>query len=119
MINDSSGFKKIDFYGTITDKIHAQLLMLESVYRLTLCLSIGLPNETEADYFYVDVFNTNYVKENKFVMGSKSFVIDDFDDIENEIKIFVNSICGEDWEEILVKLRRYFDWEYENHKFIP
>lgn len=112
--------KEIAFTGSIS-KLDAQLIMCETQYRLSLCLSIGEKGAEGADYFYVDVFNTQYVKDFRFVSGSKSFVIDDIDDIddlEKEIKYFVNSISGKDWEDVLNKLRYYFDWEYENLKFV-
>lgn len=52
-------------------------------------------------------------------MGSKCFIAaDDIDDIENEVRVFANSIHGNSWDDILIQLRRYFDWEYENHKFV-
>ncbi|VEI58516.1 Uncharacterised protein [Pasteurella multocida] len=114
--------KEFGFYGDIIDKNDAQLRMLSSPYRLTLCLSIGENEKIGSDYFYVDVINVAYVKLSKCTIGSKCFIftddVDDIDDIEYEIKMFVNSIYGNSWEDILVQLRRYFDWEYENHQFV-
>ncbi|NBI14101.1 hypothetical protein GVX81_10975 [[Haemophilus] felis] len=114
--------KNFEFYGSVIDKNDAQLLMLSPEYRLTLCLSIGETGKIGADYFYVDVINVAYVKSSRLTMGSKSFIatddIDNIDDIENEIRVFVNSIYGKSWEDVLVQLRRYFDWEYENHKLV-
>ncbi|OOF45780.1 hypothetical protein BKK52_12110 [Rodentibacter trehalosifermentans] len=113
--------KDIGFNG-ISSKLEAQLIMCEPEYYIPLCLSIGKKGDIGADYFYVDVFNIQYAKKSRFLACSKCFIvsddIDDIDDIEKEIKYFVNSIHGKDWEDVLNQLRRYFDWEYENHKFV-
>ncbi|WP_404800576.1 Imm8 family immunity protein [Avibacterium paragallinarum] len=37
------------------------------------------------------------------------------DELEKEIKLFVNSIYGYSWNEVLNKLRKYFKWEYEDY----
>lgn len=112
--------KDIDFYGVIIDKSQARLLMLEDSYCIQLCLSIGVEDSVGADYFYVDVFNLNWVKKSKFMLGYNSIIFDsdDFDELEKELKILVNSIEGESWEDILNILRKYFAWEYEDHKFV-
>ncbi|BFU60552.1 MULTISPECIES: Imm8 family immunity protein [Rodentibacter] len=115
--------KDIYFY-TVSNKYEAQLAMLEPTYCLTLSLSIGEQDNISADYFLVHVVNLNWVKhwieKDKILLGEKTIIVDfdDFDDLERELKILVNSIEGETWEDILRKLRKYFEWEYEDHKFV-
>ncbi|TCP92055.1 immunity protein 8 of polymorphic toxin system [Cricetibacter osteomyelitidis] len=115
--------KDIYFY-TVSNKYEAQLAMLEPIYCLTLSLSIGIPDDISSDYFLVHVVNLNWVRywveKDKALLGEKTIIVDfdDFDDLEKELKFLVNSIEGETWEDILSKLRKYFDWEYENHKFV-
>ncbi|WGE92206.1 Imm8 family immunity protein [Actinobacillus genomosp. 1] len=114
--------KSINYCG-VSSKNEAQELMLDPTgYNLKISLTIGEKGKEGGDYFAVEVFNTQLVKSAQIVLASKSFIvcddIDDIDDIEREIKYKVNSISGEDWEEVLNKLRYYFDWEYENLKFV-
>ncbi|OOF46836.1 hypothetical protein BKK52_10690 [Rodentibacter trehalosifermentans] len=114
--------KDINYCG-LHSKNEAQLSILDpSGYHLQLSLTIGEKEKDGGDYFDVDVFNTKLVKNGKVILASKSFIvaddIDDIDDIEKEIKYFINSISGESWCDVLIQLRRHFDWEYENHKFV-
>ncbi|MGV6989418.1 Imm8 family immunity protein [Testudinibacter sp. P80/BLE/0925] len=111
--------KRIDFNGYIHNKDEAQNALLDSSYFIPLCLSIGEKGKDGADFFDVDVFNTGWVKEKKMVFGGGSFIFDDFDDfddIEKSIKNFIDSIYGESWSDVLIKLRKYFSWEYENYQ---
>lgn len=111
--------KRIDFNGPIFNRDEAQLAILNSTYFISLCLSIGEKGKEGADYFYVDIFNTNWIKEKKIVLGNNSIILDDFDDfddIENSIAELINTIYGNSWDEVLIKLRQYFDWEYEKLK---
>ena len=38
------------------------------------------------------------------------------DDIENYLSLMINSISGETWDDIVIKLQKYFDWEYEGYR---
>ncbi|NBH74970.1 Imm8 family immunity protein [Rodentibacter pneumotropicus] len=114
--------KDINYYG-VSSKNEAQLLILDPTgYNLKLSLTIGEKGKESGDYFSVEVFNIKLVRNAKIVLASKSFIvcddIDDIDDIEREIRYRVNSISGDSWEDVLNQLRYYFDWEYENHKFV-
>ena len=112
--------KDIIYWG-VYDKYAAQIEILKEDYFLQLTLRIGIQGESGADDFDVVLCSIGHVKKNKFFVGAKSFIvdndIDDIDDIESQINHFVSGITGEDWNRMLIKLRRYFDWEYENsHK---
>ncbi|MCK3656288.1 hypothetical protein A4G19_11240 [Pasteurellaceae bacterium Macca] len=115
--------KNISFY-TVSNKHEAQLVMLEPVCCLTLSLSIGEMNSPCSDYFLVHIVNINWVKywvqKDKLLPGEKIIIVDldNFEELEEKLKIFVNSIEGESWEDILKKLRKYFGWEYEDHNFV-
>lgn len=94
-------------YYSVSSKYEAQLLMLEQTgYNLKLSLTIGEKGECGGDYFTVDVFNIDLLKNTKMLLVSKSFVVND--DIELEFQHCVNSITGKDWNEVLNKLRYYF-----------
>ncbi|TNH21256.1 Imm8 family immunity protein [Testudinibacter sp. TR-2022] len=113
--------KRIDFNGYILNKDEAQIAILNSSYFISLCLSIGEKGKEGADFFNVDIFNTGWVREKKMVFGGNSFIFDDFDDfddIEKYIKEFIGSIYGDSWSDVLIKLRRYFLWEYEDYQCI-
>ncbi|MGR6660939.1 Imm8 family immunity protein, partial [Avibacterium paragallinarum] len=105
----------INYY--FPSKYDAQLKMLEKSYILQLTLSIGERLKDGADYFDVFIYNIDYVKEKKILLGHNSIIvdIDDIDELEKEIKLFVNSIYGYSWNEVLNKLRKYFKWEYEDY----
>lgn len=112
--------KFVDFNGKIATKEDAQLLMEDGYYYLPLCLAIGEQDIVGSDYFYVDIYSLSYVKEKKIFLCSKSIIssVNNFDKLENELKLIISSIRGDSWDEILKTLRRLFLWEYEDHKFV-
>lgn len=112
--------KFIDFNGLIATKEDAQLLMCNKVYYLPLCLAIGEKDVVGSDYFYVDIYSVNYIREKRILLGSKSIIssLDDFDELQKEIENIIFSIDGETWNDILKKLRELFRWEYEDHQFV-
>lgn len=48
-------------------------------------------------------------------MINKGIVIDLYtlDEIENHLKAIINKISGETWNDIVIQLKEYFDWEYQ------
>lgn len=55
---------------------------------LPLSISIGIKNEDGGDFFELDVFNTGWVRKNKFIIIKNSMIVDlnSLEDIENLIK---------------------------------
>ena len=102
--------KEIYFNGPEWTRDKAQHAMLEAAYYLPLYLSIGIKGSEGGDYFNVDVFNIGWVRKEKFMIRLHSIVVDfdNFDDLEKELKILVNSIEGETWEDIVKVLRKYY-----------
>lgn len=54
-------------------------------------------------------------------MINKGIVIDLYtlDEIENHLKAIINKISGETWNDIVVQLKEYFDWEYQQFVNTP
>lgn len=113
--------KSFDFYGSIIDMEQANKLTQEKEYLITICLSIGMKGQDGADYFYLDVYNTEWIRKRLEYKWGRSTLIIDADniyEIKDVIENKVNSIEGEDWDAIVNKLVRYFSWEYDDVKQI-
>ena len=80
--------KWIDYGFSTRDE--ASLLVLKPAYCLNLTLAIGTKG---------------------MVVALKTL-----DDIENYLSLMINSISGETWDDIVIQLQKYFDWEYEGYR---
>ena len=93
----------------------ASLIILKPAYCLNLTLAIGVKDESGCDFFYTNIFNLGMIQREKLLMINKGIVIDLYtlDEIENHLKAIINKISGETWDDIVVQLKEYFDWEYK------
>ena len=105
--------KWIDYNTPTRDD--AFLIVLEPAYCLHLTLAIGTKEDAGSDYFYTNVFNVGMVQREKVLMINKGIVValNTLDDIENYLSVMINSISGETWDDIVIQLQEYFDWEYQ------
>lgn len=110
--------KWIDY--NIPNRKDIYLELLKPTYHLYLTLAIGEQGQEGNHYFYTGVYNTGWIKREKFLIEEHSIIVDlnDLDDLEKHIKSFVNNVSGETWDDIVNKLRKYFYWEYEDHMFV-
>ena len=65
-----------------------------------------------------NVFNVGMVQREKVLVINKGMVValKTLDDIENYLSLMINSISGETWDDIVIQLQKYFDWEYEGYR---
>jgi len=107
--------KWIDYGFSMRDE--ASLLVLKPAYCLNLTLAIGTKGNSGSDYFYTNVFNVGMVQREKVLVINKGMVValKTLDDIENYLSLMINSISGETWDDIVIQLQKYFDWEYEGY----
>jgi hypothetical protein len=108
--------KWIDYGFSTRDE--ASLLVLKPAYCLNLTLAIGTKGNSGSDYFYTNVFNVGMVQREKVLVINKGMVVvlKTLDDIENYLSLMINSISGETWDDIVIQLQKYFDWEYEGYR---
>ena len=99
----------------VTTRDDASLIILKSAYCLNLTLAIGAKDESGSDFFYTNIFNLGMIQREKLLMINKGIVIDLYtlDEIENHLKAIINKISGETWNDIVIQLKEYFDWEYQ------
>lgn len=99
----------------------ASLIILKPAYCLNLTLAIGAKDESGSDFFYTNIFNLGMIQREKLLMINKGIVIDLYtlDEIENHLKAIINKISGETWNDIVVQLKEYFDWEYQQFVNTP
>jgi Immunity protein 8 len=78
-----------------------------------LDLTIGPSDSTSADIF--DVIITTEHKPSKISEGSKWIHIEkyDWDTLRATILGIIDSCEGRNWYECVMKLKKYFNWEYE------
>ena len=93
----------------------ASLIILKPAYCLNLTLAIGVKDDSGCDFFYTNIFNLGMIQREKLLMINKGIVIDLYtlDEIENHLKAIINKISGETWNDIVIQLKEYFDWEYQ------
>ena len=86
---------------------------------LWLELSIGPPDGDSADLFQVCIASQSGLKSKPRGAGqARPIVLREYSwgAVLGAIRNRLESCVGADWPEIQQKLRRQFDWEYENHK---
>ena len=111
--------KFFGFNALITNIEEADLLCKNQEFFIPLMLSIGIKGKEGADYFYLDVYNTEWLRRRSEYKWGNALLIMDSDniyDIKDVIEDKIKSIEGKDWDEIVSKLTRYFSWEYDDIK---
>lgn len=92
----------------------------EKLFCVNILLCIGIDDASEAaDYFDLTVCSLEWLKlyESKPNILRHTMIIDryNFKKIKSYINLCIDKCEGESWEEIGLKLSRYFSWEYEDY----
>lgn len=88
-------------------------------FHITLILGIG-PDDTDSmDYFDINICTLKWLetKEIKPILLRNTIIVDnyDFNRILEIIKSCIDKCDGKEWDDVSIKLSRYFFWEYEGY----
>ena len=88
-------------------------------FHVTFTLGIGPENTNSMEYFDINICTLKWldVKEIKPILLRNTIIVDnyDFNRILETINLYISRCDGEGWNDISIKLSRYFFWEYENY----
>lgn len=87
---------------------------------ITFTCAIGPEDEDGVDFFYITVCSFEYLFshnefENKILRHILLIKKYNFDNILSIINTYISNCNGNNWDEISLKLARYFQWEYEGY----
>jgi len=90
-------------------------------FYLSVTLSIGLKGEKGSDLFVVQVVNSFWLAQETAkgiqVIG-RHFIITrdfDYDSLYQKIAAYCEKCTGENWEDVVPRLSRLAEWEYEDY----
>ncbi|MFQ1050094.1 Imm8 family immunity protein [Avibacterium avium] len=92
----------------------------EKVFYVDIFLCIGPDDNTESmNYFDLLVCTTEWLRlyKNKPEILRHTMIVDkyDFNQIKDYIIACIDECDGDSWDEIALKLSRYFFWEFEDY----
>ncbi len=93
----------------------------EEDFRFQVTLAIGPEDTTAQEYFYCDVCSLDWLRselnKNYAIVLQKMIVLTDYDpaQIESILQSKVRAISGPNWSEVVAKLVRFLDWEFEGY----
>lgn len=97
---------------------------IEDIY-YGLEMEIGNREEESSNLFQTVVASPEGIRKHEknlknCLIGRRYFIVlfYNWKEIINEIQQIIDDCASDTWEESVVKLNRYFLWEYENHEWV-
>ncbi|MFU2078882.1 Imm8 family immunity protein [Avibacterium endocarditidis] len=96
---------------------------IDRLVYITIFLCIGLDDGTDAgDYFEFEICSLEWLRlyQPKPAILRHIMIVDryDFKAIKDYVLSCIEKCDGDSWDEIALKLSRYFHWEYEDYEIV-
>lgn len=108
LIMDSAGELNLEEYCSLDDYFCVNVLM-----------GIGLPSSNEMDYFEVRVCSLKWLELNEVypLLLRHTLIINkyNYESLLKAIEECLGKCSGSSWEDISMKLSRFFLWEFEDY----
>ena len=111
LIMDSNGEIDLENYSPKSD-----------FFCMNILLGIGLNDDNKMDYFELRICSIKWIELNEEypIILRNTLIVKKYN-YKELLKTLENYICkceGSSWEDISLKLSRYFSWEFENYSEI-